>query len=279
MYGQYFKRLRNYKKMTLGEAAKDITSSPALSRWENGVDDIRLKKFLALLDRVDITPREFFAYTKVQGNLDNSYYDELQLLVQQKDGQRLHQIFLRQISSFHQTKDPDILGKAVAAANSYFSLTKINCLTDADLKSFKDLLLDSEYLDFKSLLFLENSVYLIDCDLLISYNSKVIHQLSHLEQVDYELYLNAWTALTNIVFSLIQQKQNSVASHILNQLLTIDLPQQMAAFKIRIVFLKKLLAYRESGDDREINAYLKSLTEIGLSNLVSELLDYWDSIY
>ena len=57
MYGQYFKRLRNYKKMTLGEAAKDITSSPALSRWENGVDDIRLKKFLALLDRVDITPR------------------------------------------------------------------------------------------------------------------------------------------------------------------------------------------------------------------------------
>ncbi|GHN15850.1 helix-turn-helix domain-containing protein [Lactobacillus delbrueckii] len=279
MYGQYFKRLRNYKKMTLGEAAKDITSSPTLSRWENGVDDIRLKKFLALLDRVDITPREFFAYTEVQGNLDNSYYDELQLLVQQKDGQRLHQIFLRQISSFHQTKDPDILGKAVAAANSYFSLTKINCLTDADLKSFKDLLLDSEYLDFKSLLFLENSVYLIDCDLLISYNSKVIHQLSHLEQVDYELYLNAWTALTNIVFSLIQQKQNSVASHILNQLLTIDLPQQMAAFKIRIVFLKKLLAYRESGDDREINAYLKSLTEIGLSNLVSELLDYWDSIY
>ncbi|ADY84301.1 hypothetical protein ME0901_08630 [Lactobacillus delbrueckii subsp. bulgaricus] len=81
MYGQYFKRLRNYKKMTLGEAAKDITSSPALSRWENGVDDIRLKKFLALLDRVDITPREFFAYTEVQGNLDNSYYDELQLLV------------------------------------------------------------------------------------------------------------------------------------------------------------------------------------------------------
>lgn len=279
MYGQYFKRLRNYKKMTLGEAAKDITSSPALSRWENGVDDIRLKKFLALLDRVDITPREFFAYMEVQGNLDNSYYDELQLLVQQKDGQRLHQIFLRQISSFHQTKDPDILGKAVAAANSYFSLTKINCLTDADLKSFKDLLLDSEYLDFKSLRFLENSVYLIDCDLLISYNSKVIHQLSHLEQVDYELYLNAWTALTNIVFSLIQQKQNSVASHILNQLLTIDLPQQMAAFKIRIVFLKKLLAYRESGDDREINAYLKSLTEIGLSNLVSELLDYWDSVY
>lgn len=265
MYGQYFKRLRNYKKMTLGEAAKDITSSPALSRWENGVDDIRLKKFLA--------------YTEVQGNLDNSYYDELQLLVQQKDGQRLHQIFLRQISSFHQTKDPDILGKAVAAANSYFSLTKINCLTDADLKSFKDLLLDSEYLDFKSLRFLENSVYLIDCDLLISYNSKVIHQLSHLEQVDYELYLNAWTALTNIVFSLIQQKQNSVASHILNQLLTIDLPQQMAAFKIRIVFLKKLLAYRESGDDREINAYLKSLTEIGLSNLVSELLDYWGSVY
>lgn len=279
MYGQYFKRLRNYKKMTLGEAAKDITSSPALSRWENGVDDIRLKKFLALLDRVDITPREFFAYTEVQGNLDNSYYDELQLLVQQKDGQRLHQIFLRQISSFHQTKDPDILGKAVAAANSYFSLTKINCLTDAELKSFKDLLLDSEYLDFKSLRFLENSVYLIDCDLLISYNSKVIHQLSHLEQVDYELYLNAWTALTNIVFSLIQQKQNSVASHILNQLLTIDLPQQMAAFKIRIVFLKKLLAYRESGDDREINAYLKSLTEIGLSNLASELLDYWDSVY
>ena len=108
MYGQYFKRLRNYKKMTLGEAAKDITSSPALSRWENGVDDIRLKKFLALLDRVDITPREFFAYTEVQGNLDNSYYDELQLLVQQKDGQRLHQIFLRQISSFHQTKDPDM---------------------------------------------------------------------------------------------------------------------------------------------------------------------------
>ncbi|WP_260268099.1 helix-turn-helix domain-containing protein, partial [Lactobacillus delbrueckii] len=136
MYGQYFKRLRNYKKMTLGEAAKDITSSPALSRWENGVDDIRLKKFLALLDRVDITPREFFAYTEVQENLDNSYYDELQLLVQQKDQQKLYQIFLRQISSFHQTKDPDILGKAVAAANSYFTLTKINCLTEADLKSF-----------------------------------------------------------------------------------------------------------------------------------------------
>ena len=113
------------------------------------------------------------------------------MLVQQKDQQKLYQIFLRQISSFHQTKDPDILGKAVAAANSYFTLTKINCLTEADLKSFKDLLLDSEYLDFKSLRFLENSVYLIDSDLLISYSSKIIHQLNHLEQVDYELYLNA----------------------------------------------------------------------------------------
>jgi transcriptional regulator with XRE-family HTH domain len=129
MYGKYFKRLRNYKKLSLREAADGITSSPALSRWENEADDIRLQKFLALLHRVDVTPREFFAYTELQGNVENSYYETIHLLARQKNAHRLYQIYLRQISRFHQTHDPDRLGKAVAADNFCFQLTQKNtCL-------------------------------------------------------------------------------------------------------------------------------------------------------
>lgn len=279
MYGKYFKRLRNYKKLSLREAADGITSSPALSRWENEADDIRLQKFLALLHRVDVTPREFFAYTELQGNVENSYYETIHLLARQKNAHRLYQIYLRQISRFHQTHDPDRLGKAVAADNFCFQLTQKKHLSQADLAEFINLLQDSEYLDFKTLRFLENASYLLKTNLLLTFTRKIIQQLDHFEAVDYELYVDAWTSLTNILLSLIQQKKFSDANQIIEQLLLIDLSEQMAAFKIRLAFFKKLIAYRITNDDLEINDFLSRLNKIGLSSLSSELLAQWHNIY
>ena len=58
MIGQIFKQLRKSKHLTLSAVAHDIISISQLSRWENGTVDIPLNIFLALLARINVSPRQ-----------------------------------------------------------------------------------------------------------------------------------------------------------------------------------------------------------------------------
>lgn len=58
-YGEYFRILRNEKRMSIIEASKGILSLGQLSKFERGLNEITVSKFVKLLNRINVTLEEF----------------------------------------------------------------------------------------------------------------------------------------------------------------------------------------------------------------------------
>ena len=60
-YGEVLHELRVGKQMTLAKTAGDIVSASFLARFEKGETNISLEHFTRILQRLNVTPLEFFA--------------------------------------------------------------------------------------------------------------------------------------------------------------------------------------------------------------------------
>ncbi|WP_314062583.1 helix-turn-helix domain-containing protein [uncultured Vagococcus sp.] len=58
-YGNFFRELRNEKRMSIIEVSEGILSVGQLSKFERGLNDVSLSKFVKLLNRINITLEEF----------------------------------------------------------------------------------------------------------------------------------------------------------------------------------------------------------------------------
>ncbi|WP_071130472.1 helix-turn-helix domain-containing protein [Enterococcus timonensis] len=60
--GAYVRRLRNKKRLTLKNLSKDLVSYSELGAFERGKIEISFKTLLAIIDRLKLTPSEFFQF-------------------------------------------------------------------------------------------------------------------------------------------------------------------------------------------------------------------------
>ena len=60
-----------------------------LSRFENGQGDIPVKKFLLLLDKLSVTPFEFFKKLKTKFNRNNSFLNKIAVHYNKNDVKHL----------------------------------------------------------------------------------------------------------------------------------------------------------------------------------------------
>ncbi len=58
-YGKVFRQLRKDKNMTIAVTAYGITSISMLSKFERGISELTVSKFVKLLERIDVTLNEF----------------------------------------------------------------------------------------------------------------------------------------------------------------------------------------------------------------------------
>jgi transcriptional regulator with XRE-family HTH domain len=67
-YGEAFRILRKEKRKKQEEVAQNLIKRGTLSRFENGHGNVRLEVFFAMLERIEVTPNQFYAFYRDQNH-------------------------------------------------------------------------------------------------------------------------------------------------------------------------------------------------------------------
>ncbi|MFK3587830.1 helix-turn-helix domain-containing protein [Lactobacillus sp. 23-2] len=274
MIGQIFKQLRKSKHLTLSAVAHDIISISQLSRWENGTVDIPLNIFLALLARINVSPREFLSMTAIEDGRNNSFFNQLAILYRQKQSDKVYQLFLENIASYHRNNNVDHLFQAAATANIFYDLTKKNCFSAKDKAALVSALTSSEHWNLQTIRALGNSVFILPVELVFDLSNKLLNDLNYLHNLNFELYLDAWVTIINSDLILII-KNFGLAQKLFKNIKKIALPPLLSSIKIRISFLELLIEYKVNHDSHALQSFLDALELIGMADLKDDLLSEW----
>lgn len=103
--GHFFRILRLEKRMSMGDVSKEILSVAQLSKFERGLSDITLNKFVKVLERIHVTLQEFEVFSN---NFDREYLhliiDKIRILYSNRDTIELEKIMLNELQEWENTK-------------------------------------------------------------------------------------------------------------------------------------------------------------------------------
>lgn len=265
--GPKFKEIRSKEHISqdyLCEKVK-ITSSSALSRWENGEQGLPVEVVDKLLKVMHLSYSELV----VNKSGRKEVFNEIEFLYQSNDNDKLKEIAQELLSQFNNESEEfqkeELLIEAAVAANYYLDLSGED-LTD---NSFKKSLIEqfksirpnhNEYIKQwrkRDVIVFGNTQLLLD--------SKTIFDLSRsLVSYVYEEKMISHTVsstLLNAVFILIKKKDVYHAQKVLNLTKHLNFATSDTLAVNRIKFHTCLINYINTGNEYQVNQFIKSIEQ------------------
>lgn len=265
--GPKFKEIRKKEHISqdyLCEKVK-ITSSSALSRWENGEQGLPVEAVDKLLKVMHLSYSELI----VSESDRKEVFNEIKLFYQLNNNNKLKEITQNLLSQFNSENEEfqkeELLIEAAVAANYYLDLSGED-LTD---NSFKKSLIEqfksirpkhNEYIKQwrkRDVIVFGNTQLLLD--------SKTIFDLSRsLASHVYEEKMvsrRVSSALLNAVFILIKKKDVYHAQKLLNLTKHLNFATSDTLAVNRIRFHACLINYINTGNEYQVNQFIKSIEQ------------------
>lgn len=275
MYGQIYKNLRVKQHILQKDAAKNIVSVSLLSNWENGKTDITFEKFVKLINRINLTPEEFFKLAKIAK--PSSVVEKIEVLYMSKKIAELKKLTVKKLNLYENRRSINDLYIAIISCNYYYDLSGENLLSEKYQQKLVNKLSDIELWTKKYISIFGNSVTLLSNKNIYGVSSLIInnwHEFEFWEDINKDgvaIFNIAAHTLLNAVNVLIDRGEYSYAKKLLEKVQKITFKRDFLYIKLRYKFLFELLKYKTNDD--------KDLTELNHIIQIANYLDQKETAY
>ncbi|MBP1044591.1 helix-turn-helix domain-containing protein [Vagococcus sp. BWB3-3] len=176
-YGEYFRILRNEKRMTILDVSKDIISVGQLSKFERGVNEITISKFIKLLDRINITLEEF---DLLCNNYEHSNLHQLVKDIRKsytnRDTEELLRISMEELSKWETTGNVNNRYNHIMLSIMNDELNDRHTTEDSDIELLTDYLFSIDDWTYYEIVLFGNSISAIPIQTVILLSDEIFHK-------------------------------------------------------------------------------------------------------
>lgn len=268
MLGKRFRELRKSQYKSINEVAKGITSYSSLRRWESGEGEMSLSKAIALLKRINISPKE---YMDIIGENDkdfieskiNKYYEDNDIASLKE----IADVLLNDTNEFPSNQSHWFW--CAMACNFYMDLTGINIFPQQEIMRLSLYFKPIENWTQRNVLLFGNTQVLLPQQDIYGTAKSICNFISK-QKSTRTFYVMTINALLNSVFILLKKSEKNKAQKILNRIEKMDIPTSFTNEKIRISFMKALLKYIDWHDSTSVETIVRNLYSLGFKTKAND---------
>lgn len=264
MLGKKFRELRKSQHKSINEVAKGITSFSSLRRWESGEGEMSLNKVIALLKRVNVSPKE---YMDIIGENDEDLFEaEISNYYENNDIDSLKEVadfFMQKYVSF--PTNQLYFFRSAMACNFYMDLTGKNIFPKQKVARLSAYFRPIENWTQKEILLFGNTLLLIPQQDIYGITRSIYYCASNQKNTRTSCVMIINTLL-NAVFVMLKKGKESKAKKILSWIETMEIPSNFTNEKIRINFMNALFKYIDWHDSSDVKIIINSLYSLGFEN-------------
>ena len=272
IYGQTFKSLRKEKGLTLKEVSNGICSFVALSRWENGQNNMGFDKVIQLLKRIEIAPSEFVFITQESKSI---FPKEVVNAINKDHLSVLKDFTLKMINQFQSSQNKEDLFLAATSANYYYTDTDENLLPIIDRKRLVDILEDTAFWGQDDLLLFGNIVFLLSDQMAYRLASHIFKTFNfETQNSDILTFYAAISAFLSTVIKLLSDGEIALAKQLLQ---TID-QVKMDSYSLYPQLAKVFLMALANKEIQKAMSIINFLIEIDMTSTADSFLQIYKKV-
>ena len=274
MWGQIYQKLRKKQNISQTEAAQDICSPAALSRWENDQIDLAFDKVVLLLQRINISLPEFINECELP--TATKTIDAIQHAYLKQDLVKLQHLFSLAEKVYLETHSNYYLGTAAIAANYYFFLTDKNLLSEKMTVAYRQLFSKISYWSKNYIDLFAQTTFILNPEKVYRTAQCLLTELTTVEETSIK-YRAIIIAVINSLARLVTSNL-PLAQRLLSSFLKIDLPQSLTFMKMERKFLVFLLEYCESKNNTYVLQLISQYAELELTEEARTLITLYKKV-
>lgn len=280
-YGKYFKKMRLEKKQTIAEVASGIMSIALLSKFERGLCEITVSKFIKILKRINVTLSEF---ELIVNNFKKNSLDQLIDSLKEHYNNRLYdEVELIVSNEFNRWKETGNI-------RYRYNYTMLSIISDdlndrqttsqADIEALTDYLFSIEDWTYYELILYGNSLSAIKTNAMILLSNEVLHKTSYFQNNTTHRRMVIQTLLNTAIVCLLKNELDASQrfQHDVAQLIT---SETFLYEKNILLYCEGLYLFRKNqckAGKEKIETALTIFKQLGCHNLATSYSTYFDFI-
>lgn len=280
-YGEEFKKIRLEKQLTIAETASDIMSISLLSKFERGLCEITVSKFVKILERVNVTLSEFdMIVNNFEKSRMNKLLDSLNESYRNNDYGSLEAIVNSELNLWKDSKNVRHRYTYIMLSIVYDELTVKKTTNQSDIELLTDYLFSIEDWTHYELILYGNSLAGLKLDAVILLSNELIRKTRYFQNNETHRKMIAQTLLNSAIVCLSENEleksmkfQNDVS-----KLLTTDyyLHERNVLLYCKGVYLYKKGKIVEGQKKVDTSIYI--FEQLGSNNLAANFRIFFDEI-
>lgn len=249
MVGKTFKEIRLARGVTIQDLADEYVSKSTISRFERAEADITVEKLIHILDKVNISMREFIFLS----NTTPIIMPSLELLskaVMDNDFSRLEALAFEEWERFEESGSIYSKLSAIALDAHYSDLTgKVNELNESNSQFLASYLFQCElWTQFDMVLFANSMAYLpIETSIVLSKEISKKTNWFHEDRQSFETLINT---LINITLVCIEKNRIDVAEEFIVQLQKLGIDETFFLERVLLKFTTGLFYIKKGNSEQ-----------------------------
>lgn len=280
-YGEHFRKMREEKKLSIVEVSDGILSVSQLSKFERGLSEISISKFISVLERINVTLSEF---ELVSNNFESkSLYqmvDNLRASYTHRESGALIQMVDNELAQWQKTGNTRYRYNYTMLSIISDELNNVQTTDSVDIQELTDYLFSIEDWTYYELVLFGNSIPAIPirtvillCDELLAKTAFFQKNSSHRKMVIHTLLNASIICLLNDADEDSYRFQKDIANLINSE--TYLYEKNVLMYCEGLYLLKQ---HQETEGTKKINKALAIFKDLKSFTLADSYLTYLDEI-
>lgn len=206
-YGEEFKKIRLEKQLTIAETASGIMSISLLSKFERGLCEITVSKFVNILERVNVTLSEFdMIVNNFEKSRMNKLLDSLKNAYSNKDYEKVEDIVNSELDLWKESQNIRHRYNYIMLSIVYDELTNRKTTSQSDIELLTDYLFSIEDWTHYELILYGNSVAGLKFDAMMLLSNELIRKTRYFQNNETHRKMIAHTLLNSAIVCLMENE-------------------------------------------------------------------------
>lgn len=206
-YGEEFKKIRLEKQLTIAETASGIMSISLLSKFERGLCEITVSKFVNILERVNVTLSEFdMIVNNFEKSRMNKLLDSLKNAYSNKDYEKVEDIVNNELDLWKESQNIRHRYNYIMLSIVYDELTDRKTTSKSDIELLTDYLFSIEDWTHYELILYGNSVSGLKFGAMMLLSNELIRKTRYFQNNETHRKMIAHTLLNSAIVCLMENE-------------------------------------------------------------------------
>ncbi|WP_314066474.1 hypothetical protein [uncultured Vagococcus sp.] len=281
MYGEEFKKLRLEKQLTIADTASGIMSISLLSKFERGLCEITVSKFVKILERVNVTLSEFeLIVSNFQKSRMMQLLDELRESYLKKEFDKIEVIIANELDLWKNTGHIRHRYNSTMFSIVYDELRDTNTTKEKDIEFLTDYLFSIEDWTQYELILYGNSVAGIKFNAMMLLSNELIHKTRYFQNNAAHRKMIAQILLNSTIVCLMKNELD-ISLNFQNEISQLLTSEHYLHERNVLNFCNGIYLYKKGNTiegEKKIDAALTIFKQLGSDHLAANFTEFFEDV-